>query len=255
MYRPIVPWLVPPPRDLHKHLALVALFATVSVAGLRPANAQDSRAQQRTLSVSGEGEVRSAPDMASINVGVVTQADEAAAAVEQNNQAMQQLIATLKEQGVAEKDIQTVEFSVTPQYRRDRPDQQQPPTIVGYQVTNSVQIRVHKLQDLGGVLDLVVQQGANQINSISFSIQEPAPLLDEARRKAVADARRKAETYAQAADVRLGKILTLDDASASIPRPYMQRGGRLAAAEASVPIQAGEQSLTARVSLTFEIAE
>ena len=136
---------------------------------------------------------------------------------------MADLIATLKTAGVDAKDIQTSGFSVNPQYLypdKDADGNTPPPRITGYQVQNGVNVKVRKLADLGGILDKIVTVGANTINGVSFSVDDPAKLLDEARKAAFADAEAKAKTYADAAGVGLGKVLTIAEGSdAAPPRP------------------------------------
>ncbi len=146
------------------------------------------------MTVAGTGTVSAAPDMAEITTGVVTQAPTAAQALAANSQAMERLLQALGTLGIAARDIQTTNISVSPLRRQGRDGQ--PPEITGYEVTNQVRVKVRDLSRLGRVLDQQVGQGANLVYGIQFGRQEPAPLQDEARKRAMADARRKAELYA-----------------------------------------------------------
>ena len=225
------------------------LMFLMMVAALQPA-----LGQQRFVTVLGTGEVKTKSDIAHIHVGVVTHAPSAAEAVEQNNEAMRTLIATLKEQGLKENEIQTSNFTVLPQYRH-RPEKPEEPTLTGYQVTNSVRITVRELESLGKILDKVVAEGANQVHSIQLGVREPEPHQDEARRKAIANARHRAEILAEASDTKLGKILRIQEATSLPPQPLMATGARMFAAESAVPIEAGEQSIVAQIQVTFELGD
>jgi uncharacterized protein YggE len=208
----------------------------------------------RTISVAGEGRVAAAPDLATIQTGVVTHARQAREAVSANNEATERLLATLEEHGIAAKDVQTSSFDVRPEYERDARGVSQP-EIVGYRVTNQVRVRVRDLARLGRVLDAVVQAGSNQISGIVFDIDDPTDLLDAARKRAVADARRRAELYAAAAGVRVGRVLTISEES--LYRPPPQPLARAAAMEmqAAVPVATGEQEPRARVHVLFGLED
>jgi uncharacterized protein YggE len=218
---------------------------------LAPARAQEPRNLVPSVTVVGSGKVAAKPDMAEIQVGVVTQANSAAKALKDNNQAMAQLLKVLSARGIADKDQQTSNFNITPQYRRGNQGEQGP-EIVGYQVTNQVQIKVRKLASLGELLDDVVTSGSNQIHGISFSVAEPSHLLDEARTKAMADARRKAELYVGCAGVNLGQVLLIEEQTPHLPRQEML-GVAMGRAAAAVPIATGEQEFGASVTVTYRI--
>jgi uncharacterized protein YggE len=207
------------------------------------------------ISVSGTGEAQSAPDTAAISAGVTTSGATAGEALAANTKAMAALIATLKAQGVDAKDIQTSRFSVNPQYvypDRNGSGDNSPPRIVGYQVENGVDVKVRKLADLGTILDKIVGAGANTINTISFSVANPAELLTEARKAAFADARQKAETYAEAAGGALGSIVSVDETQAPppMPRPMMAKAA-FAAEAAPVPVEAGQLTFTVDVAVRW----
>jgi uncharacterized protein YggE len=198
----------------------------------------------------GSGKVSARPDMAQIQVGVITEAPSAAKALKDNNDAMAKLFAVVDGRGIDRKDVQTSSFSVVPQYKRGQHGEQLP-EIVGYRVSNAVRVKVRKLDTLGSVLDEVVQQGVNQVQGISFSVAEPTPLLDEARRKAMADARRKAELYAKEAGVEVGGVLLIQEQTPHLPGPLVLG---LARAEAvSVPIAEGELDIGATITVTYAI--
>lgn len=235
---------------MHNTTSEIALSLAVVVFLARASMAQE-RHLPPSITVVGSGEVSAAPDTAEVQVGVVSQAPSAADALRANSAAMDRLFKTLAERGIAKKDIQTSNFNVSPQYRQRPPRGEEPPTIVGYQVTNQVSVKVRRLADLGRVLDESVSQGANQLYGISFSIAEPAPLLDKARLSALADARRKADLYAKAAGVKLGRVVYIQETTPQVPRPMML--GRAAMAAEAVPIAPGELELRATITVTYAI--
>ena len=242
-------------RSRNSRLALSALAFAGVVAALvcaGPALADSSSPPPHLITVSGQGEVKAAPDSAQLSAGVTVQAATAAQALAANSRAMNQVFATLKRAGIPEKSIQTSNFSVSPQYAQYKPGTSGPQRIVGYEVSNTVEVTVDDLAKVGPTLDALVASGANQIGGISFSIRDPKPLLREARAEAVKDAIDRAQTYAQAAGVSLGAIVSINEGGAETPRP-MYRVYAMAAPAAPPPIAAGENSVSASVSITWEI--
>ena len=208
---------------------------------------------ERSISVAGQGNVTSVPDMATVQTGVVTQATSAGDALAANNTAMAKIMEVLKGHNIADKDVQTSQFHVQPEYRQDRQGRQQP-EIVGYRVTNQVQVRVRKLPDLGKVLDALVEAGSNQVSGISFGIDDTTGLLNQARNRAIADARSRAELYAHAAGVRVGKVLAISEQPPRTPEPRFFARGLMEQASA-VPIATGEQELQASIFMVFALAD
>lgn len=220
---------------------------------LLTASAQADDDPLRTLSVNGRGQVTAPPDMAVIQAGVQTRAESASEALRANSEAMARVLDELRAHDIAERDIQTVNFRVQPEYRHDRNTGEA--VMIGYQAGNDVRVRVRDLDRLGTLLDALVTAGSNQLQGISFAIDDTVALMDQARDRAVQDARRKAERYAAAAGVQVGRVLSISEAGAEIPRPLM----RMAAAEmdmgSSVPIAGGEQELAVSVSVVFELED
>ena len=239
-----------------KHrLALSAAFLVLGLMSVAcSAEAQEcSGKPQRTFTVSGEGEARAVPDLARISAGVRTRGADAKKALAANTAAMKEVFDAMRKVGIADKDMQTSHFSVRPLYARRPPNQPQaePARIIGYQVSNQVTVVVRDLSRLGTALDAFVAAGANDLGGISFGIDNPGPLLDEARKAAIADARRKAELMAKAAGVKLGKLITMTESGGGGPVPRLAYARAVEAAP--VPTAAGEQTVSAHVSLTFEI--
>jgi uncharacterized protein YggE len=233
--------------------ALIPLLLATALSAV-PAFAQDSG----TISINGIGEVSAAPDTAFITSGVTTQGATAREALDANTKAMAELIATLKDSGIEARDIQTSGFSVNPNYvytdARDANGYQLPPKINGYQVFNTVNVRVREMAKLGAVLDKAVTVGANTINGVSFAVADPSPLYDEARKLAFADARRKAELYATAAGEDLGGLRNINESQNfnQPPQPYMMRAVADSAAGA-VPVEGGELSFQINVQVTWDL--
>jgi uncharacterized protein YggE len=205
------------------------------------------------ISVSGQGEVSAAPDMATVNTGVTTQAETAREALDANNTAMEKIVGVLKEHHVAEKDIQTSNFSVSPVYKRD-PRGRTQPEVTGYRVQNQVRVHVRNLPDLGEVLDALVSAGSNQVSGISFGVDDPTGILNQARSRAVADAKSRAGVYAQAAGVKVGKLRQISETPVAIPQPRML-GFAEARGASAVPVQPGELEFRVTVHLVFDIDE
>lgn len=206
---------------------------------------------ERRLTVTGEGRVEAAPDMATISLGVTAEARTAAEAIRANSAAMQAVFARLQDAGIAERDLQTSNFSVNPRWERTTTTNAAP-RIAGFVAQNMLTVRVRDLATLGGTLDAVAQDGANAFSGLSFGLQNPEPLQDAARAAAVADARRKATLLAEAAGVTLGPLLMIDEADGGGRPTLMVAEARMAAADA-VPVAAGELTMTARVRLVYAI--
>ncbi|MDH3579360.1 MAG: SIMPL domain-containing protein [Hyphomicrobiales bacterium] len=228
--------------------ALLVIGLAIVLAQMPAANADDKSA--RTISLTGLGTVKAKPDTAHISTGVVSDAGSADKALTDNTQAMTKVVAGLKAQGIAGRDIRTTNFSVNPRYSRAKSGQ--PRAIIGYRVVNSVAITVRDIKKLGAILDGAVTVGANQIAGIRFSVAKTESLKDAAREKAMADALRKARLYVQAAGAKLGKVRTIsENVIAPQPRPMMARTAF--EQKADVPIEPGEQSLDVRVHVSWEL--
>jgi uncharacterized protein YggE len=184
-----------------------------------------------------------------INAGVTTNAATAAQALSANTARMKGVFAALEKMGVPQKNIQTANFSVSPQYSNGANNEA--PRLAGYQVSNEVSVRLEDVGRLGTALDALVSSGANQMNGINFSIQDSAPALEKARADAIADARVRAETYAKAAGVTLGPVLSISEGGGEV-HPLRVAAPMMFASK-SVPVAAGEQSVTADIAVVWEI--
>lgn len=240
-----------------RDFVLAALVSATFLVPAAAAFAEDAKPREAVITVSGEGHAAIAPDMAVVTLAVVQQAKTAQDALDQNNKAMGAVLATLKESGIAERDLQTSGFSVQPQYTypNDKDGHNQPPVLNGYQVTNGLTVRVRDLSKLGGLLDQAIKLGVNQGGDIQFTNDKPDAVLEEARKKAVADAAAKAKTLTDAAGVKLGRIIAIHEGGvATPPQPYM-RAMAAAPMDKAVSIATGENDYNASVSITYSIQQ
>lgn len=230
-------------------LAIATPMTAASAQQVSPTVA--AAAQGTTLTVSATGEASRTPDFASVGAGVVTQADTVDAAMRDNAARMSQVLAALRNAGIAERDIQTSRVSLAPQYRYE---ENHAPAIVGYQANNSVSVKVRDLARLGRVLDALIAPGANQINGPDFGIEHPEAAYAEARREAVRMALVQAQTYADALGVKVRRIVRINESGASVNLP-MPRMRAMAApvADAATPIASGETTLSVQIEVEFEL--
>ncbi|WP_428030671.1 SIMPL domain-containing protein [Ancylobacter sp.] len=231
-----------------------ATFGAVALlASLSPLAAQDiaNTPRRATLSVSGEGKASAVPDMATLTTGVVSEGKTAREALDANSTAVAAMIAAIKTAGVEPRDISTSGFSVQPQYTPQKKEGDAL-RIAGYQVNNAVTVRLRDLGKLGDLLDQLVTNGANQIDGIAFDIAEPGKLEDMARAEAVKDARHQAGIIAEAAGVRLVRVISIAGEGGVQPMPRMMMAARAQKMD-SVPVEAGETQVRAGVTVVYEI--
>jgi uncharacterized protein len=227
----------------------ISLAATLVAATLLAAPALAETDFPSAISVTGEAQVFAPPDLAQLDAGVASDGKTAREAAEANNAAMSKVLAALKGAGLEDKDYQTSRLSLQPQYAPNRPG---PSPIVGYRASNRVSIKLHDVAKVASVIDTLVTAGANDVGNINFTVTQASKLLDDAREKAIADARRKAEIYAKAAGVTLGAPLSISEEGAPAP---VFRGKMMAAAPmaTSTPIAQGEETLSVTVAVTWAI--
>ncbi|MGA1802541.1 SIMPL domain-containing protein [Rhizobium sp. HT1-10] len=214
--------------------------------------------RQPRISVSGEGQAAVAPDMAVVTLSVVKQSKTAQDALDQDNKAMGAVLATLKNAGIAERDLQTSGFAIQPQYNYPpaKDGQQAPPELVGYQVTNGLTVRVRDLGKLGGIIDQAVGLGVNQGGDIQFVNDKPEAVLEAARKDAMANASAKAKTLAEAAGVKVGRVIEItENAVRNAPQPLMRPMMLKQASDSAVPVAAGENSYDVTVNVTYALEQ
>jgi uncharacterized protein YggE len=236
--------------DLRASLALAAALALVS-----PALAQTD--VPPAISVTGEGTMSVPPDLAQIDAGVASDGKTAREASDANNAAMGKVLLALKGAGIEEKDYQTSRLSLQPLYAQNHPGSavSAPPAVVGYRASNRVSLKLRDVTRVASVIDTLVTAGANDIGNINFTVTQASKLLDEAREKAVADARRKAEIYAKAAGVTLGAPLNISEEGAPVPT-FRAKALAVAPMAAGVPpVAQGEETLSVTISMTWAIKQ
>jgi uncharacterized protein YggE len=240
-----------PPAWRRIRSSMIAL-ASAAVLAIAPAHAQQpqSPAEARVV-VTGEGSASVPPDQATMRSGVTTRAKTAKEAADANAKLMVAVTAALVEAGIAQKDIKTTRFSIQPVYITPEPRTE--PKLVGYSVTNQVNMVIRDIAKTGDILDRLIAAGATDVGDIVFSLSDPSAALDKAREAAVADARRKAELYARAAGVTLGRVAWITEDPSYEP-PFMlgaQPAGAMRAK--ATPISTGEDTLHARITVGFDI--
>ena len=239
---------------MRKRLIAALLFGAVSLTA--PAKAQQASITQTIagtrLDINATGEVTRVPDLAIISAGVVTHSANATTALQDAAQRMQRVVAALKRAGIQDRDIQTSNVNLNPEYRYP---ENQSPQLTGYSASNQLTIRFHDIRNSGKILDALVAEGANQINGPNLTIEHPEAALDQARAAAVANGRARAELYARALGLRVIRVVAVSESGgyavpppAPPPPPMM---ARMAVAQTS--IEPGEQKLQVSVAMTFEL--
>ncbi|MCP5129794.1 MAG: SIMPL domain-containing protein [Pseudomonadales bacterium] len=237
--------------------ALVA--ASLCVLGFQAAAQASTNEPYPQIIVSGEGGAEVAPDMAVLQLTVSREAETARAALDANSAAMTEVLKALRDEGIAERDLQTSNFSIQPRYSYPSPKAQgehKPPRIVGYTVRNGLSVRIRDLARLGAIMDKSVTLGVNEGGNIQFTNDDPTAVIEQARTRAVQDAVAKAKTLAAAAGVRLGNVLEISEQSYNpAPRPMMRAAMEMGVAADAVPVAAGESRYQVTVNMSYAIEQ
>lgn len=247
-------------------LALVLLAAAGVLVAIAPrwspsqaqASAPDLTAALQTsadtntgIVVSGQGTANAKPNVALATIGVEITAPNLTDATSQNTTKMTAVLDKLKSLGIAEKDIQTVDYSVTPIQNQPRPESNAQPAITGYRVSNQVRVTIRKIDDVGKILDQALAAGANRVYGISFTVDDPSTFQQQARAAAIKDAQDKANQLAKNAGLTLGPVLSISEGSTG-PRPFAAAADAFSVA-AAVPVQTGELQIVVSVQMRFGI--
>jgi uncharacterized protein YggE len=203
------------------------------------------------LDISATGEVTRVPDVAVISAGVVSRSETATGALQDSANRMSRVLTGLKIAGVADRDIQTSNVSLNPEYRYP---ENQSPQLVGYTASNNVTVRFRDIRNSGKILDALVREGANQINGPTLVVDKPEAALDEARQKAIAIGRARAELYARSVGMHVARIVSMSESEQNYPigpRPLVITGSM--AKQADTQIEAGEQKLAVNLAMVFEL--
>jgi uncharacterized protein len=241
-------------------LVPAAMAALGGLGAIAPVRAQEATPESgdgempATVSVSGQGVVNVPPDTASVTVGIdVIRPDLGEAQTEANRQATD-IINAVKSEGVDAKDIQTTNYSVN--ILRNYNEGADPTQITGFEVMNQVNVTIRDIGGVGRLMNAVVAAGANSIYGVSFFVDDPKPFSAEARKLAVDDARVKAEQLAEAAGMRVGRVMTIsEDSNAYYPGPMYPHGAPMTQSDAAidVPVETGTSAITVNVQMTFEL--
>ncbi len=232
--------------------SILALGLAAAIALPTLAMAADTTPAPRIV-VTGEGEAAIAPDIAILSLSVMREAKTAREALDANNAAMTEVIEAIKLFGIAARDIQTAGIQISPRYNySNKPDGSQDAELVAYQVTNTLTVRVRDLIKTGEILDKAVSLGVNQGGGIAFANDDPSTAIDDARKKAVANAMAKAKSLSDAAGVELGRVLEITDQSFGA-RPMPIEAKAFDARAGAPPVEAGENAYAVQVNMTFEL--
>jgi uncharacterized protein YggE len=235
-----------------RQIAALLLVSAVATAPAAMAQNADARFAATTLAISAFGEVKLPPDQATISLGVDTTASTAAQAMGANAEKMNRVVAALKAAGVADRDIQTDQLSLSPQYAYA---EGQAPRLTGYQASNQVTVTENDLTRLGRLTDAVVGAGATNVGGISFGLANPVSAENTARVAAVKSLEDKARLYADAAGYRIGRLVNLTEGGGTEPQPMRPMVMMAARNAAPTPVAAGEVDVRVDVSGVFELAK
>lgn len=232
-----------------RHMVMAAVLVLIPAM----ARAQETQEQPRTITVSATGTVEREPERAVVLFAVESEAATAALAAEANARRMTELIAALRREGIADRDIRTLSYELRPEYARE-PRGAEPPRIVSYRAINIVQVTVDPVARLGRIIDTAVNSGANRVTNVRFELRDPRTVHLEAVQLAMQNARREAETVAAAAGQRLGPPLNITT-GAYAPPPSPMPGYRMDAMEmaAATPVEPGVLTVTAHVHVVYRI--
>jgi len=238
-----------------RHLSL--LTVTLSILILSTVSVADDNNPVARILVTGQGSADLAPDMAILTLSVTRQAETARAALDANSLAMKEVLTAMKSEGIESRDLQTLGFSIQPNYIYPPPKssgEREPPRIVGYTVRNSLTVRVRDITAVGGILDKSVSLGVNEGGNIMFTNDDPSEAITQARIDAVNDAMAKANTLADAAGVKTGKLIEISEQTFN-PRPMPMARAEMSLARSSdaVPVAAGENTYKVTVNISYAI--
>lgn len=238
---------------MNKILAAALLLGAAMLPS--PAAAQQATISQTItgtrLDINATGDVTRVPDLATISAGVTSHASTATSAIQQTATRMARVREALRRAGIADRDIQTSNISLNPDYVYA---QNQPPKLSGYNASNQLTVRFRDIASTGKILDALVEEGANQISGPNLSVEHPEAALDEARAKAIAAGRARADLYARSLGLRVTRIVAVSESGGYAPPPPMPPMVMMAKAERDqTVIDPGEQRLQVSVSMTFEL--
>lgn len=232
------------------------LLLTTAVFGLAACNSGGptyitaSQAPSAQISVSASGNTNVSPDRASVSAGVVTQGPDAGKAMQANASLMTKVFAQLEAASIPKSNIATSQLSLQPRYDYSN---RKAPRITSYEARNTVTVKTDNLDQVGPMLDALVAAGVNNINQVRFSVKDPKAAKDTARAAAIQEAKAKAQSMADAAGVKLGKLQSLSESGGYSPQPMYRMEAAMDGARASTPVAPGEQTLSVTVNMVYGI--
>ena len=234
-------------------LASALLLSAAAAPALAQATPIITQPEEARLNLSATGEVRIIPDQASVSAGVVTEARTAAEALRANARRMQGVFDALERAGVAERDIQTSQLSVSPVYSRPGSQTGGSPQITGYSARNTVTALVREIDGVGPAIDALFEAGANTLNGVSFSSSDADAAEAEARRRAVAELHALRDLYAEAAGFGIVRLVSFSESGGYAPQPVMMARGMALEDAGATPIAGGELVVRATVNASWQI--
>lgn len=249
-----------PPKDYLPVVAalagcvLIIFLGTLTYAKIKEARYIGQSSQYKnTITVSGQGKAVGAPDIGQVSLSVISQAGTVEGAQRDNTQKMEKIIQAMKDLGIKEEDLKTTGYNISPRYQYISGRS----NIIGYEVTQSLEVKIRDLAKSGDILGKAAEAGANQVGSLSFTFDDPDKLKSDARKEAIKEAKEKAEDLADSLGVSLGKITNFNESSGGDqPAPVFNEMARSAygmGGAAAPDIQTGQNEIIVNVSLAYEI--
>jgi uncharacterized protein YggE len=240
---------------MKKTVLCMALLGLVTSLGTLAHSQEQPRSNPvPTLTVTAQGEASAAPDRATVELGAEAQGKDAAAAQSQVNTIIQKALTQIRAVGIEERQIRTSNLQLYPVYEQQKPGDEKAPRVVAYRATNTLQIKVEKLDLIGKVIDAGVTAGANRVENVNFDLKNDLAARTEALQKAVADARAKAEVLANALNVTLVEIIAVEEGGVNVIPPRPMQAELYARSDAKMTsVQPGELQIQASVTLRYRI--
>ena len=251
--------IIPPANYLPMAVAIVAVFLIIFLAAATYGKIVETRyagqaAQYKnTIAVSGEGKVIAKPDIGQVSLSVISDAATVAAAQKDNTNKMNKIVQGMKDLGVKEEDLKTTGYNVMPRYQYSPTGRSD---IIGYEVIQTMDVKIRELTKVGDILSKAAAAGANQVGSLNFTFDDPEALRSEARQKAIDNAKQKARDLAGGLGVALGKVVSFSENSGGAPGPIMYASdalGKGGGGGGAPEIQTGQNEIQISVNITYEI--
>lgn len=249
--------ITPPQKHLPKigaaiGVALILFLAVLVVSeivtiGNKIKEGRNIGAGIHTVSVSGEGRILGRPDVGQVDLSVISDAVTVAAAQKDNTGKMDKIIKVMKDLGIKEEDLKTVSYNISPRYQYSAGKS----TIIGYEVTQTLEVKIRDLDKVGEILGQAATLGANQVGSLIFTFDDPGKLKAEARQKAIASAQQKADDLTASLGVKLGKLTSFSENISAEPTLFYAKEGM--GGGGGPQIETGQNEIVVNVTLGYEI--